>query len=358
MTVYYLAFLVPVLLFPLRQINRTAYLLGVTAIWVAFAGIRGDIGGADYFAYRDFYATVNGFAGPTAPTRWEPLFVFVAKACSAAGMGYNGFLATVAALGIIPAAMVIDKRSERTPLALFVYGIEFMLYGSFVILRAGIAIGLGFVAVDLLLQKRRAAALAAVAVAAGFHYSALALLAFIPFGFKLRPKARTALWALVGAAGAIILATAYSGIIGSINLPLFNRLSMYLVGVGIETINPLNIVELLLIAYVFMRYSRRDEAAIENGLFFFMAATLFACIEAIFVRIGSFYRIVVPLLYAEVAQAEPEGRLEKTFGKGVIQLGIFLYYLLKITRWLFLHGGDAPGSGAFTPFRTFWGLRF
>ncbi|MFZ4615373.1 MAG: EpsG family protein [Rectinemataceae bacterium] len=325
----------------------------VTLVWVAFVGIRGDIGGADYFAYRAFYSSINGFQGLEA-FGWEPLFLLLGMSSKSLGLSFNQFLGLVGILGILPAVYVINKRSDSSPIGLFVYGVDFMLYGSFVILRAGIAIGLAFLVVDFLCEKKWSAALIAALVATGFHASATVLILYFLLSVELRPLVRTWLWYGAGTLGLVLLALSVSGIGSTINLGIARRLFFYLGNIGIETINPLNIVEILLAAFLVFRYSPRANPVLVNGFLSYMAFALLATLEAVFVRAGSFFRLVLPLLYPGIARAEPEGWLEKRFGTGTIQLFIFGYYLLKVTRWLILNGGDTPGSGAFTPYRTFW----
>ena len=81
---YILAFALPVALFPLRSKSRVSYVFTLAAAWSIFAGIRLDIGGGDYFAYRDFYLSLKGFEGVTSSTwnNWEPFFRYLAGFCS------------------------------------------------------------------------------------------------------------------------------------------------------------------------------------------------------------------------------------------------------------------------------------
>jgi hypothetical protein len=52
---YLVAFALPIILFPLRKKSRIGYVFLLSAAWSLFAGLRLDIGGKDYFAYRDFF---------------------------------------------------------------------------------------------------------------------------------------------------------------------------------------------------------------------------------------------------------------------------------------------------------------
>ncbi|MCE1196930.1 EpsG family protein, partial [bacterium] len=101
MAAYLLAFVAPLALFPLRKRSRTAYVFILAGLWSVFAGLRFDIGGKDYFVYRDAYASIAGFN--EIAVRFEPLFRLLMQFCSGLGMSYHGFLLIVAILGILPA---------------------------------------------------------------------------------------------------------------------------------------------------------------------------------------------------------------------------------------------------------------
>jgi hypothetical protein len=350
---YVLAFALPVALFPLRSRSRLAYVFVLAAAWSIFAGIRLDIGGKDYFAYRDFFVSLKGFQGISASS-WEPLFRYLAGFCSYTGQSFHGFFTIVALLGILPAVYVIDRHSPDTPLALFVYGIEFMLYGSFVILRAGIAIGLGFLAMDATLRKRYAEAIAWALLATGFHYSAVALLLLVPFAFELRPWFRTVLYSIAGFLGFALIFFLYTKPEILMSQPLFARLFQYMGNIaegGGQRLNPLNILEVAALAFLLYRSASDAAPAVRNAFLLFAILLLFANIEAIFVRLGSFYKISVIFLIPYFVKGKPDSRLEKILGAGFIPAGISLYYLAKIVRWLLVNAG---GEGGFLPYRVFF----
>ncbi len=352
MSAYLFAFMLPILLFPLRKSSRLAYVFLLAAAWALFAGLRVDIGGGDYFAYREFYDSLVGFhpGGSTMYRNWEPLFRLFAGCAKGFGLSWHGFLSCVALVGILPAVQVIDRHSKDNPLGLFVYGVEFMMYGSFVILRAGIAIGLGFLVVELSRERRFLTAAAVALIAAGFHYSGLFLLLYLPFAFELKPRLRIFLWGAVGLVGLVVAGLA----IYRVDVPghLAWRLLHYVYKIGKSTLNPLNILEILGVSWLIRRYASGAPPVLVNGFFLYMVFSLFATLEAIFVRIGSFFRLCIPLLYTFIVKAEPKGFLERRFGTAWVSAAIFLYYLAKIVRWLLLNGG---GKGGFLPYRWIMG---
>lgn len=351
MAAYLLAFIAPVLLLPLRRKNRTAYVFVLAGLWSVFAGLRLDIGGNDYFVYRDAYASItSGSIGIGA--RFEPFFRLLMQFSHGLGMPYHGFLLIVAILGILPAVYVVERRSGDSPIGLYVYGIEFMLYGSFVILRQGIAIGIAFLVIDAVMDRKPIKALIFSIFAAGFHYSGLILLLYPLLSKELSPRLRSAVFAAAAAAGAAFLVVTLSSLSSLIWTNFTDRFIHYIAGGGGMRINPLNFIEVIALFYLMYRYAWDAAPVLKNAFLMLLIFTLYGTIEAIFVRFGSYFKIAVVLILPIAAMAKPEGRIERRFGAGSIQFIIFCYYLAKITRWLILNLNDV---GVFLPYRTIFG---
>lgn len=351
MAPYLLAFIAPIALFPLRKKSRTAYVFILAALWSLFAGLRLDIGGRDYIIYGNDYALVSGFN--TTPSRFEPLFRLLMQFSSGLGMSYNGFLLIVAVLGVLPAVYVVERRSGDSPIGLFVYGIEFMLYGSFVILRQGIAIGIAFLVIDAVLDRKPWKAIFFSFLAAGFHYSGLMLLLY-PFLWKeFSPGLRNAAFAFAAAAGAAFFIFASSGLGSLIRIGFIARFFDFISGEGRMQINPLNFIEVSILFYLVYHYAWDAAPVLKNAFLVFLVFTLYGTIEAIFIRFGSYFKIAVVLLLPLAVTGtalEKQNRLR--FETNILQLGIFCYYLAKITRWLILNLNDVA---VFLPYRTILG---
>jgi len=351
MAAYLLAFIAPLALFPLRKKNRTAYVFILAGLWSVFAGLRLDIGGRDYLIYMNDYERVSGFA--TTPSRFEPLFRLLMQSCSGLGMSYHGFLLIVAILGILPAVYVIERRSGDSPIGLYVYGIEFMLYGSFVILRQGIAVGIAFLVIDAVMDRRPIKALVFSILAASFHYSALILLLYPLLSKEFLPGLRNAIFAFAAAAGAAFFVMASSGLGSIIRIGFFARFFSFISGEGRMQINPLNFIEVGALFYLIYHYAWDTAPVLKNAFLMLLVFTLYGTIEAIFVRFGSYFKIaVVLLLPLAVTGAAPEKQNRRPFETNILQLGIFCYYLAKITRWLILNLNDVA---VFLPYRTIFG---
>lgn len=351
MAAYLLAFIAPLALFPLRKRSRTAYVFILAGLWSVFAGLRLDIGGYDYLAYRDAYASTAGFNG--IASRFEPLFRLLMQASHGLGLPYHGFLLIVAVLGILPAVYIVEHRSGDSPIGLYVYGIEFMLSGSFIFLRQGIAIGIAFLVVDAVMDRKTIKALGFSIIAAGFHYSALILLLYLVLSKELSPRARNALFALAAVAGAALFIVASSGLGSAVSIGFVSQFVNYIYGGGGMKINPLNFIEIAALFFLIYRYAWNAEPVLKNAFFMFLVFTLYGTIEAVFIRFGSYFKIaVVLLLPLAVAGAAPEKQERRWFETNLLQLGIFCYYLAKITRWLILNLNDVA---VFLPYRTIIG---
>ena len=351
MAAYLLAFIAPVALYPLGKKNRTAYVLILAALWSLFAGLRLDIGGRDYLIYMNDYERVSSFA--TTPSRFEPLFRLLMQSCRGLGMSYHGFLLIVAILGILPAVYVIERRSGGTPIGLYVYGIEFMLYGSFVILRQGIAVGIAFLVVDAVMDRKPVKAMVFSLLAAGFHYSGLILLLYPLLSNEFSPRLRSALFALAAAIGAAFFIAASYGLGPKIPIGFVARFFDFITGGDRMQINPLNFLEVGILFYLIYRYAWDAAPVLGNAFNVFLVFTLYGTIEAVFIRFGSYFKIVVPLLLAlVVGGAFPQRKVRGRFETQLLQAGIFCYYLAKITRWLILNLNDIA---VFLPYRTILG---
>lgn len=351
MAAYLLAFVAPLALFPLRKRSRTAYVFILAGLWSVFAGLRLDIGGYDYLAYRDAYASTAGFNEIAA--RFEPLFRLLMQISHGLGLPYHGFLLIVAILGILPAAYVVERRSGDSPIGLYVYGIEFMLSGSFIFLRQGIAIGIAFLVMDAVMDRRPTKALVFSILAAGFHYSALILLLYLLLSKELSPRARSALFALAAVAGATFFIVASAGLGSIVSIGFVNQLVAYIYGGGGMQINPLNFIEVSILFFLIYRYAWNAAPVLKNAFLVFVIFTIYGTIEAVFIRFGSYFKIaVVLLLPLVVTGAAPEKQRRHRFETNLLQLGIFCYYLAKITRWLILNLNDVA---VFLPYRTIFG---
>lgn len=364
MAPYLLAFIAPIALSPLRARNRVAYVFLLSAVWAVFAGIRGEIGGDDYFNYRNLYASL--LPGQEPVWTYEPLFMAMARVSKAIGLPYHGFLAIVALLGILPSVYVIDKTTNGSSLGIFVYGIDFMLTLSFVYLRQGIAIGFAFLALDAMLDRKMGRSALCVVLAAGFHYSALALFAILFLRKEIGTGVRTALYAIAALLGMFIIVSFAYGTVDISENELVRRLTKFLAGGGEMKINPLNFIEVLLLAITMRSFARACVAEagadylalLRNCFLIFLIFILYGTIEAIFIRFAGYFRIAVPILLSISARnAEwfhlPRIRMIRKMPApswgSLVSVMVFVYYLAKMTRWLILNAG---GNGGFLPYRT------
>ncbi len=345
MIAYAIAFAFPLLLFPLRFKSRLGYVLALTAGWVLFATIRLDIGGGDFFVYRSFYASIDVSHYSIPGNSWEPLFKGLAFIAKAAGLTYNGFLGLVALVGILPAVYIIEKRSGETPLGFFVYGIQWMLYGTFVILREGLAIGIGFIAIDALLDRKWIRFALAALVAFGFHYSALCILLLPFFVDEVSPRTRTWLFIAAGLAFLAVEVGTYSNLFGIFHAGIPLRLAHYLTQGRQEPLNLLNVAEVVGISILVQRYASKSPALLRNAYFLYTLFIVLALQHAIIQRMARYEEISSAFLLAAVVDPGEDRKRERS----IVSMILVLYFLAKIGRWLIT---SANGPGGFLPFRT------
>ena len=344
MIFYALAFSLPFLFYPLRDRSRLLYVFLLTSGWVIFAALRLDIGGSDLFKYSEFYTSIDPKHFP-ASNNWEPLFKGLAFVTRIMGLSFNGFLGIVAIIGILPAVYVIDKRSGDTPIGLFVYGIQWMLYGTFVILRQGLALGMAFLALDALLDRKWLRFALATLFAIGFHYSALCILLLPLFTKEMGPKLRTGLWIAVGIAFIAIEAGNTSNFFGIFHDQFFYRLSEYLLQGYREPLNLLNVVEVLGLTFLIQRYAPRSPALLRNGYFLYMLFIVLSLEHSVIQRMGRYEEICMALLIPAIVNPKEDRSRERM----LVSMVLVLYFLAKIGRWILM---NADGPGGFLPYRT------
>jgi hypothetical protein len=318
----------------------------LSALWALFAGMRLGIGGYDYANYNDFYAGISGWQAGSKGY-YEPLFKLTGIAAKAIGFHFHDFLAIVALLGILPSVYVIDKRCEISAIGLFAYGMEWMLYASFVILRQGMAMGLALLAVDALFDKKRLRFILVIIVAGFFHSSAFVFLPLAFFQGELRPRLRNALFVAAAAlfllieGGRVVLDYGrFQGLAG--------RLLHYLAPAGYERLNPLNIVEIVGFWFLVLRYAADAPPLERNMYFFYTCLAMVAQGHAVIIRFGYYYEFGLAFLLPRVASSKKASGFERILVSGIVMA----YLLAKICRWLLRNAG---GDGGFLPYRTIFG---
>jgi hypothetical protein len=339
---YLAAFSLPVLLYPIRRYSRMAYVFLLAGLWAMFAGLRNGIGGGDFYAYQQIYAGIVGFY-LQAGKAFEPLFSLLCIAAKAAGIPYNGLLSIVALLIALPSAYVIDRRSEESALALFVFGIEWFLYVSFVVLRQGLAVGFSFLAIDFLLDKRWRGAVIAAAIAIGFHYSAIMLVPLFFCTGRLRNRTRLIFFLVAAAIFGVFELTSSRMAWRDATQGLFNRFLTYVSGGKVEPLNLLNYLEIGAVWLLIERYAEDAHPLLKNGYFVYSCCALAAMRQAIVIRFAWYPELALALLIPAICEARRVSRGARILLYG----GLTAYFLAKTCRWLLLNGG---GLGGFLPY--------
>jgi hypothetical protein len=343
MTAYFIAFALPLVLYPLRKRSRILYVFLLAGAWALFAGLRNGIGGNDYYVYQDFYGSISG-AKVGLAYYFEPLFLALAIGTKAIGLSYHGFLCVVALLGTLPAVYVIDRRCEESALGLYVYGMEWMLYASFVILRQSIALGIAYLALDALFDRKRLRFLCLAVLAGLFHNSAFVLLPLVFFTGELNPRTRSALLFATAALFLLLEGGAAFGLYAGAQ-GIAARLLKFIGWGAYERLNPLNVLEILLFWFLIARYAGDSKPLERNLYLLYTCVALLAVGHAVIIRFGYYYELALAFLFPQIAYSKKASALERFLLVGFIAA----YFLAKTFRWLALNGGDL---GGFLPYRT------
>lgn len=316
----------------------------LAGLWAVFAGLRNGIGGGDYFAYRDFYESISGTKAGMA-TYFEPGFRWLAAGVKAVGIPYHGFLGIVALLGILPAVYVIDRRIEKpeyAAFALFIYGIEWMFYNSFVVLREGIALGLAFLALDSLLDGQKLRFVLICLAAACFHISALVMLPLVFMNRELKSWVLKLILALAILAFAGLEGGAYVFNYGAAT-GIAGRLLKFWNGNNYEFLNPLNAIEICAFIWLIWHYAGDSDALERNMYFIYGCIAIMSVAHSVIIRFGYYYEIALALLLPRAAASKRAGIAERS----LMVIGLTAYFLAKMARWLIKNSDDG-----FLPYRT------
>ena len=201
-------------------------LLATGLFFALFAAFRGIDVAADLVVYQDWYAyrgEENGFL--ERPGYFEVLYFFLNDAFSTIGIHFRlfvGFLAFSAVLLKLSVLMNFSKNAWAASAGVLVYAFTFYLLHEFTQIRAGLAVGFIFIAVQALVHEKRKVFIGWVLVAAGFHSSAIvAFLLLLPYHGR---HARWLDWGLFGVIGLVYTLSAFGVNLGVL---LMNMLSAF-----------------------------------------------------------------------------------------------------------------------------------
>lgn len=192
------------------EIPSVAICLLLAVLLATFAALRGPDVANDFTVYQDWYSyrdAENGYL--ERPGYFEALYFLLNDAFAAASVQFRIFVGILAFVAVFIKTKVIlnfSKSSLAAGIGILVYLFTFYLLHEFTQIRAGLAVAFIFLAVQSLVNERRAFFFFWILVAAGFHSSAVvALLLLLPYHDA---RARWLDWVLLGVTGMIYVLAA------------------------------------------------------------------------------------------------------------------------------------------------------
>lgn len=319
--------------------DRIVLIVGCSAI-VLLQGLRAASVGVDLASYMPAYARVAALdlgAGARL-LNYDIGYLYFSKLFSSLGVHPQLYLAIVAAVIIVPIAVVIGRHSSSSWMSLVLYITLGFFVFSFSGLRQAIAMGLCFASVHFVLERKLVPFLLIVALAATFHRSALAFGLAYPLFQMPRPDARRLSVILGGVAVLYLLRVptyallyrVYGGLSG---LP--DSTGAFGMLVGMSTV--------YVLAYVFGRADDRLVCGLSNLLLAAIALQVFADQSNVVMRAGFYFFLPVILLVPRVIASQEDARAR-----------MLVSYVVLVASILFFQWKTAGGYLGVSPYLPFW----
>lgn len=339
----FIFFLASILFFrAYRKVDFLIYFFVLVSIMIA--GLRDMIGGFDVYIYAEVYEVLRG------------KYLFIYEPFEKGFLTYFYILQTISTkrefMFFISALIMtllhfysIKKHSPNIGISLFIYFCKFFLF-SFVYLRQGFAMGIAWLSLFYIIEKRYYVTAAFLLLAFFFHKSSIV---FLPF-LLIAHKKFTARELGVMAAGIIFISitpigsfltsflaeaseseklSAYTSKSGAVNL-------FYLIEGGLG----------IYLASIFNKYFylNKQTTVIFNGFFMYSIVILAGLTNATFIRFSWYYFIFVVLALPYIYYFYS---WKNKFFQPQFKLLLFLYYSLVFFRLLIVYDG-----GDFMPYKT------
>jgi transmembrane protein EpsG len=310
-------------------------------ILVLFAGFRDMIGGYDIYVYGNVYEIdwrlILGFPGFEIGFR---VFMILLKLIS----DKREFFIFATALCMLALHFKIIKRNSALPyFAVFIYFCKFFLF-SFVYLRQGIAMGIIWLSIPYILERKYLKSVPFIIISFLFHHSALMFLPMLFFSSRKFTNAQL----LISIFLFLILFLSPIGQIISFTLGSVTdneKLSGY--AVRESAFNFFSLIEILgfsILAFIFKKYFYREKVTtlIYNGFIFYIVVSTIGITNATFVRLAWYYFIFVVLAITYMYSFLGEYRMRTAF-----KALILAYYTSVFLRLLIVFD-----AGDFMPYKT------
>ena len=327
-----------------RKVAMPFYVL--LSLLILVAGLRDMIGGFDVYIYGEVFESSVDYI------KLYPAFEIGYKTYYLLLKTINGdrhfmFFMT-AAIMLSLHFFVIKKHSPIVYFSAFLLFCKFFLM-SFVYLRQGFAMGIIWLSLPFILERKYLKFFAMAFLAFLFHKSSVI---FIPIYFIATVKFKNLNMFLISIVALIISVTPLSGII----ISALAENADAKVGAYVERSGSVNIfylIESAILIYLMLKfradfYKSKVGTLMLNGLFAYIIVNIMALTNASFLRFGWYF-----LIFLFIALPYIYGYIQDPKMKSNFKLLTFIYYSFIFFRLLFVFdGGDfIPYKSIFQDFR-------
>jgi len=314
---------------------------------ILFSGFRDMIGGFDVYIYGEVFEGTKEFLMGYIPFEIGFRFYFLFLTIFSTDRHFMFFV--TAAIIMSLHFFAVKKSSPIVYFSIFILFCKFFLM-SFVYLRQGIAMGIFWLSIPYILNRKFLKFTAFAALAFLFHKSSII---FFPIYFISTIKFKNVNMVLIALGAVIIslspLSTLFLGMIaensGDEKLMVYADKS--------SAINIFYLIEAALLIYLMVKfrsgfYKTKFGILMLNGLFGYIVINIMALTNASFIRFGWYYiiflAIALPYMYTLIDDKELKSKF-KTL--------VFVYYSLLFFRLLISYdeGDLMPYKSIFQDFR-------
>lgn len=344
---YLIVFLFATILF--FQKNETKVSFGFYALLVVlilFSGLRDMIGGFDVYVYGQVYESANDIIKiyPSFEIGFRMFYIFLRNFSQDRYFMFFVCAAVMLSLHFF----TIKKHSPVIYFSVFILFCKFFLM-SFVYLRQGIAMGIIWLSLSAIADRKFLKFFALAVLAFLFHKSSII---FFPIYFIGSIKFKPLNMFIISVGAFVFSISPFS----SIFLELLAENADEKVGVYIEKSGGMNLfylIECMILIYLMLKfradfYKSKFTTLVLNGLFSYILVNIMALTNASFLRFGWYYFIFLvfslPYIYTFIKDAKLRANYKML---------IFIYYTALFIRLLFsFDDGDfMPYKAIFQDFR-------
>ena len=322
------------------------------AMLVIMLVLRHETVGIDLLNYKYYFNLYRGLPFQTLfAVEIEPLYAVLSWLIGQMTENYQIFLAVVALLTVLPIAVLYaeDREYGCLKIALYLNMSTFVMLFSG--LRQSLAIAVGIVAYFFVRKKHLLRFLICVAVAMGFHTSAIVLLLLYPCYHAKFKKQH--LWFLIPT---LLLVFVFNRYLFSFLSKVLNRYlgEQY---EAVATSTGAYTMLLVFAAFAFLCYFIPEEdqmddetLGLRNVMLLAVLLQCFAPIHPLAMRMNYYFIILIPILMPKIFKCKKEAyeELARLFEIG-LTLFFFAYFLLD-TLTAYRTGSGALNTVPYVPF--------